>query len=280
MVEVKEEEKKDQFQVKLEVFEGPFDLLLHLIEEEKVDIYEVSISRITTSYLKYISEMSVEDLDLSGEFLMMAAALIELKSKLLLPSDGISDETLLEEARAERLALLEKLVEYKMFKKLASSLSEKENFYAKIFNRNNINEKFITENQGKKDLKIKNATMKDLLKAFQRVWHNLELRAVAHDLDHVAQEMVSVKDKMYDITGRFKSGVRTFLFSELFKNVFRKSEVIATFLAILELVRQRYINVNQNDIFDDIEIIAEREEYNDQIEFDDSEYNAILEMEE
>ena len=279
MLKVEDKSKEEQFQIKLDNFEGPFDLLLHLIEDEKVDIYDVSINKITTGYLTYLHEIQIMDLDISGEFLIMAAALIELKSKLLLPSDGVSDESLLEEARAERLALLEKLVEYKMFKNLASSLSERENFYAKVFNRNKINDQYIKETQGKRNLHIRNASMTDLIKAFDKIWHNLELRAVTRDVDHLALETISVKEKKVTITDKLKES-NSFMFSELFKQVFRKNEVIATFLAILELVRQQYIGMFQNDIFDDIEIRSGSNDLSQPVEFDDTEYNTIIEFSE
>jgi segregation and condensation protein A len=248
-------QEKDKFQIQLENFQGPFDLLLHLIEEHKMDIYDVSISRITSAYLEYLTKVRQLDLEVAGEFLILAAALVELKSKMLLPKDGISDEELLAEIEAERLSILERLVEYKMFKNLARNLVTQEKEFHKIFNRGFINEQMVTAAEGEQEVLLKEVSLPDLLRAFARVWE----RAAAMQQrggGEIFDDRYTVRDKMEEIVSRLHKGHAHFCFDDLFAKEFDKVEVITTFLAILELVRQAFITLVQQGVYGKIEIRA------------------------
>lgn len=268
-------EKPEEFKIKLEVFEGPFDLLLHLIEQEKVAIHEISINKITAAYLEYLHAMQQHDLDVSSEFLVMAAILIELKSKSLLPANNPDNEDLLAEAEAEKKALLEKLVEYKIYKTLARELAEKERDNLYVHTRDDINQELIETYPGEKIIHVRNAEIDFLVAAFNRVWQDFQLRVVTRDIKHLSQRLVSVKEKMHNILERLKKPYAKISFYELFDNATSKFDIIATFIGILELARQQFIYVSQNVVFDDIEIVARKNIDEKNIELDDNEYNKI-----
>lgn len=274
----------DQFKIKLEKFEGPFDLLLHLIEEKKIDIYEVNISEIITAYLEYLNQMQNLDLEIASEFLVMAAILIEMKSKMLLPNTNTVDQEAILEAEAERRALLQRLIEYKAFKNIAQKLLEREEEFSYVLTREQINRHIINSTfQQQKNLVVRNASMEILCKAFQKAWQDFEVRIITHDIEHLSPLLFSVKDKIYEIVNKINGNSLRIMFSELFLTVSGKYEIIATFLAILELVKQQVIYVLQNDLFDDIDIIAHRQYTEAEISAllgDVDEYNTVLSFEE
>lgn len=274
----------EQFKIKLDKFEGPFDLLLHLIEEKKLDIYQVNISEITTAYLEYLRQMQNMDLEIASEFLVMAAILIEMKSKMLLPNTNPVDQEALLEAEAERKALLQRLIEYKAFKNLAQTLLDREKEYSYVLTREQINRHIIsTEFQIQKNIVVRNASMDFLCKAFQKAWQDFSVRVLTHEIDHLSPMLFSVKDKMYEIVSKINNNNLRVMFSDLFLTVSSKYEMIATFLAILELAKQQLVVVVQNDLFDDIEIIAERQYTPAEISAllgEVDEYNTVLSFEE
>jgi len=193
----------DQFKIKLDKFEGPFDLLLHLIEEKKIDIYEVSISEITSAYLGYLRQMQNLDLEIASEFLVMAAILIEMKSKMLLPNTNSVDQEAIIEAEAERRALLQRLIEYKAFKNIAQKLLEREEEHSYVLTREQINRHIINENfKVQKNIIVRNASMELLCKAFQKAWQDFEVRVITHDIDHLSPSLFSIKDKIYEIVNK------------------------------------------------------------------------------
>ncbi len=251
--------EKTEFKIKLEKFEGPFDVLLHLIDEKKIEIYDISISDITSSYLAYLEQLRSLDLEVAGEFLLMAAILIEMKSRMLLPVGSVVDSEALLEAEAARKALLEKLIEYKSFKQLAVKLVEREEIFSHALTREHINRHYLSANFNvKQNLILKNATSEEFLRAFQKVWQDFELRVLTREIDHVSPMLFSVRDKMYEIVEKLQHHHARIMFTELFLSVSNKYEIIATFLAILELIKQQLLLAVQNDLFDDIEIIARK----------------------
>lgn len=261
------EEKKDSYKVQLPVFEGPFDALLHLIEEQKVDIYEVSISTITAGYLEYIRQIQTMDLELSSEFMIMAAILIEMKSKMLLPKDNQNNDDLLAEAEAEKMALLDRLVEYKTFKTMAQKLAEREAENLFVHTRDDINNELINALPLERIIHLKNVDMNLLLRAFNRVWQEFELRIMTREVQHMSQTYFSVKNKMQLIVERLIHTQTTVTFSSLFSEATQRTEIIATFIGVLELVRQQFILIMQNDTFDEIEIIARKNIADKEIEY-------------
>lgn len=247
--------EKDKFQVQLEKFSGPFDLLLHLIEEQKIEIYDVSIAQITNSYLEYLSKINELDLEVAGEFLVMAAALIELKSRMLLPSDEVSEEELLKEIEAERLSLLERLVEYKKFKNLAKGLIDQEKEFQKVFSREKINEKIITVADEDREIMLREVSLPDLLRAFTKVWERAtEIQRTKGG--EIFDDKYTVREKMEEIVEHLKKRKDRFLFDALFQGEYNRMEVITTFLAILELVRLNFIRLIQDNVYGNIEIIG------------------------
>lgn len=265
--------KDDQFKISLDVFEGPLDVLLEFVKEEKVAIWDISISKITNSYLEYIRQMQALDLEISSEFLEMAAFLIELKSKMLLPADNPNNEELLAEAEQEKAMLLARLIEYKSFKNLTGSLIERENFYAHVHTREAINAECLDAMPIEKNIIIRNASVELLVKAFQRIWADFEKRANPDDPYYLSLHTYPIKEKMHEIVELLKDSQSKMLFSEFFKDINDRSEIIATFIGILELVRQQLIVIAQTELFDDIEIAARTTINTEVFEFDDNEYN-------
>jgi len=260
-------ETKNPYTVQLPVFEGPFDALLHLIEEQKVDIYEVTISTITAGYLAYIRQMQTMDLELSSEFMIMAAILIEMKSKMLLPKDNQNNDDILAEAEAEKMALLDRLVEYKSFKTMAQKLAEREAENLFVHTREDINIELINTLPLERVVHLKNIDMPILLRAFSRVWQEFELRIMTREIQHMSQTYFSIKNKMQIIVETLIHSQTMVTFSSLFSDVTQRTEIIATFIAVLELVRQQFVLIMQNDVFDEIEIIARKNIAEKEIEY-------------
>lgn len=228
------------YQVKLPIFEGPFDLLLHLIKKNEIDIYNIPISKITDEYLAYIQMMEMLDLNIAGDFIVMAATLMYIKSKMLLPPDE-TEEEVVEDPRAE---LVRKLLEYKRFKEAAEQLSNLESKKRNIFSR-----------EENKDLKEEEeyveATLFDLL----RVFKNILIYLPKEEIQEIAREEFSVAQKINDILDRLEKEPQI-KFNSLFELISKRREIIAIFLALLELVRLKLIRAYQSRLFDEINIVA------------------------
>ena len=234
------------YKVKLEIFEGPLDLLLYLIKKEELSIHDIPISAITEQYLQYIEIMRMLDLDIAGEFLVMAATLMHIKSKMLLPQDETEEEQEEEDPRAE---LVKKLLEYKKFKEAAQQLKDKEAHAKEVFERPGIREKIEDDTEEEDELYFE-ASIFDLLSAFSKV-----LKEVPKSRFYeVVKDEVTVSDKIHEIFHLMvKSPVIYFL--DLFKKARNKIEIIATFLALLELIRMKEVLVKQDKVFGDIKVI-------------------------
>lgn len=234
------------YKIKLDFFQGPLDLLLFLIKRDKIDIYDIPISDITKQYIEYIELMKLLDLEVAGEFLVMAATLMHIKSKMMLPEDP---EALEEEELADpREELVRKLLEYKKFKDAAEQLSVMHERHRGMF---------LREGEGGKGLIMSadgescfEASLFDLINAFRKV-----LRDVPKETFHkVIKNEYTVSDKIHEIYHLLAETPRI-LFSSLFKKASGKNEVIATFLAVLELMKMREILTVQKDLFSEIEVI-------------------------
>ncbi len=229
------------YKVKLEVFEGPLDLLLYLIKKNEIDIYDIPIAAITEQYLEYLELMRMLDLNIAGEFLVIAATLIHIKSKMLLPPD--EKELLPEEEEDPREELVRRLVEYKKFKEVAGILQDLESQRKKMFTRDipfevEPGEVFFE------------ASLFDLITAFTRV-----LKDVPKEMfQEIIKDEFTVERSMHDLLHMLVKTPVMSLF-DLFKNAKNKPEIIATFLAVLELIRLKEIIVVQKQNFSDIEII-------------------------
>ena len=244
----------DDYKVDLEVFEGPLDLLLYLIRREEVDIYDIPIEKITAQYLAYLDVMRMLDLNIAGEFLVMAATLMMIKSRMLLPVESRSAEEPSEEEWIDpRLDLVRQLIEYKKFKDAAGQLLELETLQGEAFAFGGEGPVFEKE-PADAGQALGDIGLFDLLTAFQEVLS----RAPMEPLGHFDPIRWSVPDKMEAILSLTKAG-RHVAFSSLFSPESHRGEVIVTFLALLELLRLRQIALQQNDVFHEILIMPATE---------------------
>jgi len=247
--------------VKLEVFEGPLDLLLHLIEKNKIDIYDIPIVSITDQYLEYIEAMHAEDIDTLSEFLVMAATLIRIKSKMLLPPEENEDEN--EEAEDPRQELVERLLEYKMYKYASYELKDKHMEASRIlFKEQNLPDEVKDwEEEVDTDELLDGVTMKKLQDIFEMVIKRREDKVdpIRSKFGKIEKEEVSLEDRITSIKD-YAAGKKKFSFTKLLENQRSKTFVIVSFLAILELMKTGilWVEQNQEQPFDDI-IISYRD---------------------
>ena len=227
-------------------FEGPLDLLLHLVRKTRLDIHDIPISEITTQYMEYLDLMRVLNVEVASEFLVMASTLVYIKSRSLLPvHEGIDEEEDPEEMRRE---LSRKLLEYERYKDAAKALAENPMMYRDVFKRERIPEK---ENFHGEDLPMGDVGLLDLLSAFQKV-----LVRIGGDLTQdISVERLSIADAMTFIIDRME-GMKVIKFSELIHDISSRSEAVAFFLAILELAKIGGIRLYQSVPFGDITILA------------------------
>ncbi|HSH40392.1 MAG TPA: segregation/condensation protein A [Chthoniobacterales bacterium] len=235
------------YKVKLEIFEGPLDLLLYLIKRDEVDIYDISLERITKQYLEYLQAFKELNIDVAGEFVVMAANLIYLKSRSLLPVDQQPPEEDVEEDDP-RWDLIRQLIEYKKFKEAAAQLQQRQLEQELIFVRepNGIGPVVAAP------LRLGEVGVFQLINAFQAVIKRVEAR---EDLREIFGEHYTVSDKIEWILQRMSDGV-ALKFSELFVRMASRVEIVVTFLALLELIRLHQVNATQANPFDEIELTA------------------------
>ncbi|MCX6339205.1 MAG: segregation/condensation protein A [Candidatus Aureabacteria bacterium] len=232
--------------VALDIFEGPLDLLLYLIRRDEVDICDIPIMKITDQYLQYLDLMRMLDLDIASEFLVMAATLLHIKSRMLLPPEERPVEEQVDEDEDPRMELVKQLLEYKRFKETAVYLSEKELGQQAVFARY-IDRTFLPEPT---DSPLTEVSIFDLISAFSDV-----LKRVTGEPREITEEIYTVTDKIAAIMDLLK--MRSVLkFSELFKDAIIRAEVVVTFLALLELIRLKKIQTHQPSPFAEIEICA------------------------
>jgi segregation and condensation protein A len=234
------------YKVKLEVFEGPLDLLLYLIKQDEIDIYDVSIERITGQYLQYLQAFKELNIELAGEFIVMAANLIYLKSRSLLPVDQQPPDENAEEDDP-RWDLIRQLIEYKKFKEAAAQLHLRELEQERIFAREGGSSPPIEE-----PLRLGEVGIFQLINAFQTVIKRVETR---QDMPEIFSERFSVSEKIEAILQRVAGG-DPIRFSDLFGAVVSRVEVVVTFLALLELIRLKQVRAVQKNIFEEIEIAS------------------------
>lgn len=237
------EQQTLQYTVKLPVFEGPFELLLQLIEEQKVPIHEVSLSHLTEQYLAYLSLLQQSRLEIAGEFLVMAAFLIKLKSNSLLPQPAsILDEVEEWAGLRGREDLLERLIEYKSFKERSKWLLAKKEVQDNIYFAPPL---AVFEHR---PLLVKNSEAKYLPEALARALKRYKSDRAPSAIRY---ERISLGQVMQSIWGKIKDFAQKFSFQGFIKDR-QRLHVVVSFLAILELTRQGVIKVFQNDIFDQI----------------------------
>jgi segregation and condensation protein A len=233
-----DEARRDTYRVKLEIFEGPLDLLLYLIKKDEIDIYDIPIARITEQYLAYLELMQELDISVAGDFLVMASTLIYIKSKMLLPPEpkGDGEEDLSEDPRAE---LVERLLEYQKFKSAAQMLYSRGEIESACYTRGPLE----TDSSNPEV----SATVFDLL----RVFRDILKRAEAQIEMEIARDEMTIAEKLAQIHALLEERERINV-RELFEMSRSKRELIITFLALLELVKEWKIYLVQDGLFGDI----------------------------
>lgn len=237
------------YKIKLEIFEGPLDLLLYLVKKDHLNIYDIPIAKVTGQYLEYLNLMQLLDLNIAGEFLVMAATLMQIKSKMLLPAEP--QEALEGETEDPREELVRRLLEYERFKEIAESLRQRETDQKEVFKRPKT--EIEKEIPGEQEVYFE-ASIFDLIHAFTKA-----LKDVPKEVFYeVIKDEFTIEEKIHEILHLLleKSSV---LLAQLFGKAKNKLEIIVIFLAILELVRMKEIVCRQRELFQDIEILRNKE---------------------
>lgn len=238
---------------KLENFEGPLDLLLHLIEKNKVSIYDIPIVLITRQYLDYVSRMEEENLDIVSEFLVMAATLIDIKSRMLLPAEESEEE----EEGDPRAELVRRLLEYKTYKYMAQELEELELHAEQMFYKEPTIPKEVAKYEPPVDLDglLYGLTLARLRKIFDSVMKRSEdkIDPVRSNFGTIRKEPVSLEQKIGSVMD-FARKNRSFRFRQILERQTSRLEVVVTFLAVLELMKMGKIGLKQEALFDDMYI--------------------------
>ncbi|MBR6342944.1 MAG: segregation/condensation protein A [Selenomonadaceae bacterium] len=231
------------YKIKLDAFEGPMDLLMHLIEKNKIDIYDIPIAELTQQYMDYLDASREFNIEIASEFLVMAATLLQIKSRMMLPKPPKEE---LEDEEDPRLELVQRILEYRRFKQVSSVLStmalSEERYVARMPLELPVHR-----------LPPENLSVRLLLEAFRTVLEVKEELTIPDAL--VQPETFHVRDKMEDILSLLSRAQGKLLFSEAFRSGTR-SELIVTFLALLELMKRRLVTVRQQRSFSEIYITA------------------------
>lgn len=235
----------DDYKVKLEIFEGPLDLLLYLIKKDEIDIYDVSIERITRQYLDYLDTFKMLNIELASEFIVMAANLMYIKSRELLPKSQQPPDEDADEADP-RWELIRQLVEYKKFKDAAQFLG---------FQEVKTQDFFATSPEVPDLSAVTDAVPKagifDLIRAFQKVLKRFE---GANELREIVADKWTVSDKIEYLLETVPAGGRV-VFDTLFTSASSRSEVIVTFLAVLELIKLNHLEIEQEKLLGEIIVV-------------------------
>lgn len=240
-------------EVKLNAFEGPLELLLHLIDKNKINIYDIPIVEITEQYLDYVNVMEEADVDVMSEFLVMAAELINIKAKMLLPKQENDDEELID----PREELVQRLLEYKVFKYAAIELKDKQIDASRIMFKDSTLPSEVSEYQEPIDTAklVEGLTLQKLNEIFQSVIRRQvdKIDPIRSKFKTIEKEEVSVEEKMSVIRAQVK-GLKKISFRTLLEIQASKTQVVVTFLAILELMKVGAVSVKQDHLFEDIVI--------------------------
>lgn len=236
---------EEAYSIKVPVFEGPLDLLLHLIKENKIDIYDIPIAAITHQYLAYIEMMKELNLDIAGEFLVMAATLIHIKSRMLLPVEEVVST---EEQEDPRFELVQRLIEYQAFKESSLALKEREEEWSNVFRREPFD--MDVGNQGEAELNLFDLSLFDLLGAFRKLLDKAPPEVVS-----ITRETLTVKDRISFIMERLENR-EAIRFEDLFEGLKTRSFLIVTFIALLEILRLGLAKAYQDKDFGSIWIIG------------------------
>lgn len=241
--------------VKLQVFEGPLDLLLHLIDKNKIDIYDIPIVEITNQYMEYIREMEKDDMNIMSEFLLMAATLLDIKCRMLLPAE-VNEEGEEQDPRAE---LVEQLLQYKMYKYMSYELRDRQLDGERVMYKEMTLPDDVKQYQPPVDLDelLDGVSLAKLNEIFKDVMkrQNDKIDPVRSTFGKIEKEEITVEDKMEYLNSYIQKH-RQFSFRDLLVKQKSRMHTVVTFLAILELMKMGTISVVQENIFDDIIITS------------------------
>lgn len=244
--------------VKLEVFEGPLDLLLHLIDKNKIDIYDIPIVVITEQYLDYIKQMETEDMNIMSEFLLMAATLLDIKCKMLLPKE-VNEESEEEDPRAE---LVQKLLEYKMYKYMSFELKDRQFNAEKYLYKRPTIPKEVAQYQEPLDYEVLlgDMNLKKLHTIFKETIKRQgdKIDPVRSQFGNIEKDEVNLDEKMIYIENYIKTHDQM-SFRELLEKQHSKMEIIVTFLVVLEMMKMGTILISQDNLFGDIIITLKKD---------------------
>lgn len=229
------------YKIKLEIFEGPLDLLLYLVKKDHLNIYDIPIAQVTEQYLAYLELMKLLDLNIAGEFLVMAATLMQIKSKMLLPVEEVS----LQQEEDPREELVRRLLEYEKFKEIAEDLRQREVGQQDVFKRPKVE---IPEAAKEEEVYFE-ANIFDLITAFTKALQDVPKEVFYQ----VIKDEFTIEEKVHEILHLLLEKNRVSL-SQLFGQTKNKMEIIVTFLAILELIRMKEIIAVQRELFGEVEV--------------------------
>lgn len=240
---------------KVEAFEGPLDLLLHLIGQLEVDIYDIPMAEITDQYMEFVHTMQEMELDVASEYLVMAATLLAIKSKMLLPKQELEIDYDTLEEEDPRDALVEKLMEYKRFKEAAKELKEKEAERSFYFSKPPMD---LAEYEDGSHVAELDVSLNDMLSAFNKMLRRKKLNKPLHT--RITTQEISIDDRMDAVIGRLQQQPNHRLrFDELFEER-TKEQLVVTFLALLELMKRKLVEVEQVESFADLYVLGKGEE--------------------
>jgi len=238
------------YEVKLDIFEGPLDLLLYLIKKNEIDIYDIPIALITEQYLRYLELLKSLNLDLAGEYLVLASTLIHIKSRLLLPELPLDAD---EEEGDPRLELVQQLLEYQTYKEAALALEARPQLDRDVFKRGGSGLD-VPEGSSETEEPLVEANLFDLVEAFQRVVGKMKTTTWME----IEGEKVSLAERIHDITERLKQE-KSMTFADLMAGQASRRQMIYTFLAILELIKMHLVKAYQSSSFGIIRIFYEED---------------------
>ena len=233
------------YRIQLQNFEGPLDLLLFLIRKNEVDIYDIPISEITQQFLQYLEVIELLDLDQASEFVLMAATLIRIKARMLLPKPELDDDD--EEAEDPRQELVQRLLEYQRYKEVAWDLRDREEAQKNFFQQGSFHFDYEENEDNEEFLNEKDVTMFDLMSVFQEI-----LKRVPPVTSHTVQTIPVTIDEQSEHIMNFLQKQKKVLFTDLFANFTERIILIVTFIALLELVKNRSLILNQANPFSEM----------------------------
>lgn len=237
------------YNIELEIYKGPMNLLCHLIEKNKIDIYDIPIHLITEQYIDYVQRIEEMDLDITSEFILMSATLIEIKSKMLLPKKEDDD---IEDPRDE---LVQKIVEYKKIKTVLEELKNRKNEYDKIYFK--LKEEMNIEQND--DLDLKQIKIEDLSKVFLKILEKQDIieKKQVLDIRIISKEEITIEEGLEIVRGQIINKEKNLEDILLYEDNITKNKIIVLFLAILELIKRKEIKIIEKNNENHFRIIVE-----------------------